>query len=221
MQQMPFALFDFDDTISYGDSIVPYVLFCARKGYTTRMHAFRAAVKFALTKLGIGTVDAAKAYALSFLKGKTEAETTRIAHEFWREVLVKRLFPEAIAEMKRLRDSGCRVLIVSASVTAYMDVLPEYVPADAVLATACGTDADGRLNGCLGENCRGLQKPLRIAEYLAANNLLLDYDASYAFGDSPSDEPMLRTAAHATLVNPPEKLRAAMPDAAVVHWKKA
>ena len=161
----------------------------------------------------------AKQFAFSCLEGKTQEELTAVAHEFWQKKLTKRFYPKAVAEMKRLREAGCHVLVVSASCTAYMDVLPEYVPADAVLATACGTDGDGRLNGCLGENCRGLQKPLRIAEYLAANHLLLDYEASYSFGDYAGDEPMLRLTAHPTLVNPSKALRSAMPEASVVRWK--
>lgn len=219
MNKTPFALFDFDDTICKGDSIVPYVLFCAQKGFATRRHALLAAVRFASSLFGRCTVEEAKQYALSFLQGKTEAETTAIAHEFWQKRLKKRFFSGAVQEMQRLKDEGYHVLVVSASVTAYMDVLPSYLPADDVIATVCGMDGDGKYNGYLGDNCRGVQKPLRIAAYLAANHLLLDYEASRAYGDSPSDEPMLRLTAHPTLVNPSPKLRTAMPDAATVVWK--
>ena len=217
--QQPFALFDFDDTVSRGDSVVPFVRFCANNGYAPRKHAFRAGMKYIGTFFGKCSVEEAKQFAHSFLAGKTQEETREIAHEFWQKVLVKRLFPSAVAEMRRLRDAGCRVLIVSASVSAYMDVLPEYLPADGVISTVCGVDENGCLTGYLGENCRGLQKPPRIAEYLAANHQLLDYEGSYSFGDSSGDEPMLRLTAHPTLVNPSKKLRAALPHAAVVHWK--
>ena len=145
--------------------------------------------------------------------------TEIMTHEFWQKRLKKRFFSSAVQEMRRLKDEGYHVLVVSASVTAYMDVLPSYLPADGVIATVCGMDGDEKYNGYLGDNCRGVQKPLRIAAYLAANHLLLDYAVSRAYGDSPSDEPMLRLTAHPTLVNPSPKLRAAMPDAATVVWK--
>ena len=216
--QKPFALFDFDNTIASGDSIVPYLLFCVKKGICSKAHAVRAAVKFLLASCGKGTIMEAKQFAFSCLEGKTQEELTAVAHEFWQKKLTKRFYPKAVAEMKRLREAGCHVLVVSASCTAYMDVLLDYLPADGVIATVTGMDGDGRCNGYMGENCAGLQKSLRIASYLAAKHLLLDYDQSYAFGDSASDEPMLRLTAHPTLVNPSAKVRQKVSDAAVVRW---
>ncbi len=216
--QKPFALFDFDNTIAKGDSIVPYMLFCVKKGLCTHSHAVKAAVKFLMASCGKGTIIEAKQFALSYLTGRTQEELTGIAHDFWQQKLKKRFYPKAVAEMERMREDGYHVLVVSASVTAYMDVLPDYLPADGVIATVTGMDPDGKCNGLMGENCSGLQKPLRIAAYLAANHLVLDYEKSRAYGDSASDEPMLRLTAHPALVNPSAKVRMKMPDADVMRW---
>jgi phosphoserine phosphatase len=47
-----------------------------------------------------------------------------------------------------------------------------------------------------------VEKPLRLAEYLAATGDRLDYDRSWAYGDSESDAPMLELCAHKVAVNP-------------------
>jgi len=71
----------------------------------------------------------------------------------------------------------------------------------------------------VGENCKGLQKPLRIAEYLAARQMELDYDASCAYGDSASDMPMLDLTAQPHLVNPSRRVKKRFPHVPVLHWK--
>ncbi|MFR5856104.1 MAG: HAD family hydrolase [Lachnospiraceae bacterium] len=72
-----------------------------------------------------------------------------------------------------------------------------------------------------GDNCRGVQKPLRLAEYLAARGDRLDYDTSSSYGDSASDLNMLELCARQVGVNPKPKLRKALEgrkNAELVHW---
>ena len=111
------------------------------------------------------------------------------------------------------------MLVVSASPSVYMDVLPEFLPADGVIATTCGMDEQGCFNGLVGENCKELQKPLRIAAYLAAKHLVLLPEKSCAYGDSKSDVPMLSLVSSPVLVNPKEGLKAMLPNARVVTWR--
>ena len=72
-----------------------------------------------------------------------------------------------------------------------------------------------------GENCRGVQQPLRLAEDLAARGDMVDYAASWAYGDSAGDAPMLALCAHKVGVNPKRKLVRRMKGAdgfSVVYW---
>lgn len=219
MRQAAFALFDFDKTLSRGDSVVPFLLYCIRRGMAPAGQLVKALHGYTLQRVRPEEIALAKEWTFSFLHGRTKAEVDELARDFWRDVLMKRVFQPGAAEAARLRDAGYHVLVVSASASAYMNVLPEFLPADGVLSTICGVDADGRYNGRVGENCKGLQKPLRIAEYLAANHLTLDYNASRAYGDSASDAPMLSLVAKPVLVNPRPALCKAFPDATVVRWR--
>ena len=93
---------------------------------------------------------------------------------------------------------------------------------EAVIGTRMNVDDRERYTGDIcGDNCRGVQKPLRLAEYLAARGDRLDYDTSSAYGDSASDLNMLELCIRQVGVNPKPKLRKALEgrkNAEIVHW---
>lgn len=213
-----FAFFDFDDTLSRGDSVVPFLLYAVRKGAAPKSQLLRAAWGF-LAQIGHpGKISRAKEHTFSFIKGKRPDELDDLCRDFFREIITPRLFEDAIAELWRLKSTGHTVVVVSASADVYMHLLPEFLPVDAVLATRC-TVENGAYNGKVEANCRGEEKPRRIAAWLAENGLTLDAEASCAYGDSVSDAPMLRLVGHPTLVNPGKKLASALPDAPHVQWR--
>jgi phosphoserine phosphatase len=66
-----------------------------------------------------------------------------------------------------------------------------------------------------------LQKPLRLAEYLAAMGDRLDYDSSTAYGNSTGDLPMLELCKSKVAVNPGRKMRRTlneMENVTIVGW---
>ena len=79
-------------------------------------------------------------------------------------------------------------------------------------------DGEGRYTGRVGVNCKGEEKPRRIATWLNAQGLTLDSAASCAYGDSPSDAPMLLLTAAPNLIDPKKKLLRRLPQARVLHW---
>lgn len=213
-----FAFFDFDDTLSRGDSVVPFLLYAVRRGAAPRSQLLRAAWGY-LTQLGRpGHISRAKEHTFSFIKGKRPEELDDLCRDFFREVITPRLYEDAIAELWRLKSTGHTVVVVSASADVYMHLLPEFLPVDAVLSTRC-TVENGMYTGQVEANCKGVEKPRRIAAWLAENELELDAEASCAYGDSLSDAPMLRLVGQPTLVNPGRKLSAALPHVPHVHWR--
>ncbi len=212
------AFFDFDDTLARGDSVVPFLFYAVRRGVAPKSQLLRAAWGF-LTQLGRpGNIRRAKEHTFSFIKDKAQAELDDLARDFFREIITPRLFEDAIAHLWQLKSEGYTIVVVSASVEAYMHLLPEFLPVDAVLSTRCEC-LDGRYTGRIEANCKGDEKPRRIAAWLTENGLELDVPASRAYGDSPSDAPMLRLVGQPTLVNPGKKLAAALPNAPHVCWR--
>ena len=218
MEKTAFVFTDFDDTLAKGDSILPYLLFCIRKGLAPRRQLLKAAAAFLWWKLKPSSGRAAKETSLSFIAGHTVGEMDGVAREFFHTVHTKAFFREGVAEMQRQRENGAKVIVVSASSDVYMRVLPEFLPCDEVICTVCEA-VDGVYTGKIGKNCKGEEKVQRINAWLQEKGLTVDKAASTGCGDSPSDAPMLLLTGSPILVNPKRKLRARIPEGRVVHWE--
>ncbi len=212
-----FAFFDFDNTLSRGESIVPYLRYCVRTGAAPRAQYLRAGAAW-LSQLGHPEhIPRAKAKALSFLRGMAVEEADRLARGYFREVGGSLLFPAATEEVRRLASEGVRVVVVSASPSAYMNILGEVLPVEAVLCTQCLAEG-GRYTGEVGPNCRGEEKVRRIREWLRSQGAAPAPRQVLAYGDSAGDVPMLRLSSAPVLVSPGKKAAAMLPEARVVHW---
>lgn len=200
---MRLALFDFDGTLCPGDSIVPFLRFCIRAGAAPATQWLKAAAGYVGQRLRLIPVSRAKAMTLSFIRGKTREETDALARQFFREHIVPRCYAEGLREIERLRREGVLVAVVSASPEVYMRVLPEFLPADALLATPCAIGPDGRYTGEVGPNCRDEEKVRRVRSAWPD-----DAEIVAAYGDSAHDLPMLSMAERAVLVNAKDKTAA-------------
>lgn len=213
------AFFDFDDTLARGDSILPFLLYCIKRGIAPRRQLIKAAGAFLYWKLRPGQASRAKSVTLSFLRGRTEDEMADTARAFFRDEYLTRFYQDGLTELWTLRSQGMKLVVVSASPDVYMRILPEFMPIDAVLSTRCEVGADGRYTGRVGENCKGAEKVRRIEGYLRENQLVLDMKCSSAYGDSPSDAEMMGLVNRAVLVNPKKGLLKRKPDGIIVNWK--
>lgn len=216
-----FAFFDFDGTLSRGDSFVAFVLYAAKHGACgigCLLSGLGAGIAY---KLGLMAEKPAKEKALAFVKGKSEGEITSLAQGFCRDVLSKRLYRDGIREIRRLKESGVPVWVVSASPAFYLKEIRCFLPVDRIIATRFETDENGCYTGrVFGENCKGAQKPLRLAEVLASRGELVDYENSHAYGDSAGDIPMLNLCANRHCINAKRKLRRRMAgQAEMIRWK--
>lgn len=217
-----YALFDFDGTLIHGDSIVLLCLYARRKGWLDRKGLLKAVGTAFLYGVKLCTPVRAKESALAFLAGRPWAEVDAIARSFCEEVLLPRFRPEGLATIAKHRQAGDTVLLISASSDFYLRHLQEALGVDDVIGTRFDVDARGVFTGRVcGDNCRGVQKALRLAEYLAAKGDRLDYEPSAAYGDSLGDLPMLRLCGRKVGVNPRPRLWRRLrhlPGAARVRW---
>ncbi|HRE03597.1 MAG TPA: HAD-IB family hydrolase, partial [Ilumatobacteraceae bacterium] len=109
------------------------------------------------------------------------------------ETLVGLLRPDTSARLAWHQRQGHQVVLVSASLGAYLRPLAERLGLDGVLCTDGVVGADGRYTGDLRDgNCRGPEKQRRLAEWMFANGVA---DAPvWAYGDSTGDREMLAAA---------------------------
>ena len=220
--QKSYALFDFDGTLIRGDSIIAFCRYAQARGFCTSAHLRRAAG--AAVRYGLHLISAkeSKQVAMGFLAGRPSAEVDALARDFCREILLPAIRPQALEAIARHRASGAEVLLITASTPCYLMPLKASLGLTEIIGTRMDIDANGVYTGMIcGNNCKGVEKPLRLAEYLAAMGDRLDYDSSWAYGDSASDAPMLRLCAHPVMVNPRGGLlRVGLPGAVTEHWNE-
>jgi len=187
MGQTVVAAFDFDGTLSPRDNFVPFLRRFAGTPATAR--AFTTG---ALRTAGSGrehwTRDRLKAELLrQVVAGRDVADFDDTARVFAGDVVRRHLRAEAVARADWHRTQGHRLVIVSASLAAYLRPIAEHLRFDAVLATEVEVGADGRLTGAIaGANVRGAEKARRLDEWL-------DRECAgappfvWAYGDSSGD----------------------------------
>lgn len=208
------ALFDFDGTLIPGDSIAAYARF-ARKRKAMTIGEYAGAIWAALQYL-LGRMDAraSKSAALSFRKRMGEKEREALDRAFVTEILLPRVYPEGKKCLISHKKEGRLPVLVTASTENYMRVVAEALGFSAVLATPLNPD------GSVGENCRGEEKVRRISAWLREQGIRADFAASYAYGDSKSDLPMMRLCGHPVQANPKKALRKAAPNMEKVCWHR-
>ncbi len=220
MIRQGFALFDMDGTVTKGDSILPMIRYAAKTRLAKKSQLPCIALAFLGYSLGLLSDTRAKEMAISFLKGKTAAQIHDFAEAFCRDVLIRRVLPGARAEIKACREAGLRVLLVTASPDFYLQPLMRELHLDGIIGTRADVSPEGVYTGRIaGLNCRSMEKPLRIAEYLAAGGYELDTENSRAYGDSGHDWPMMSLVKHPVAVNAKKTLLRRCGDCRQTVWK--
>lgn len=132
-----------------------------------------------------------------------------IMHEFHDEVLVGRYFDDGKSELKRHREAGEHVVIISATFDAIAQASREYLGVEAALATIMERTQDGEhyTGRVAGRVTAGAEKLARVRAY--ANTKFGDgkWELAWAFGDHYTDAPLLEAASNCACVNPTHTLK--------------
>jgi phosphatidylglycerophosphatase C len=185
------AAFDFDGTITRRDTLVPFLrLVAGRRG-------FGAAFVRSLPALGgAERRDAYKAAVLRrVLTGMPASRFQAIAREYGYG-LPAVFRPEMVERIRGHQQQGHEVVIVSASLRAYLDPVVEELGLDGVCAVELEVDDDHLTGAMVGPNCRGPQKVVRLTEWLGG-----EVPARlWAYGNSSGDRELLAAADEPTWV---------------------
>jgi phosphatidylglycerophosphatase C len=193
------AAFDVDNTLTVRDCVVPFMRSVSG---TSRI------VKLLLSDLG-GTIqslrrrdrDSLKAkFVEGVFSGKDAREIDALGIEFATRVADGWLRHDVASRMRWHQDQGHVVILVSASLGAYLHPLGDLLEVDAVLCTEL-EEIDGLLTGKLvGNNCRGKEKASRVTKWCADSGIALG-DLVYAYGDSTGDKELLELFSEPIWVN--------------------
>ena len=191
MDEKSLALFDFDKTITDRDTFFDFLSFACGK--------FKViCVTIVLMPLFpfhfAGFLDGGKFKEIFFkmlIAGWTVEKLEKKAKEYSLVSLKKIVRKSALEEIKKHKDMGADVAIVSASPSIWIQFFAKEQGVN-LLATELEV-IDGRITGNIsGKNCRGPQKVVRIENSYD----LSKYKNIFAYGDSSGDKEMLDLANH-------------------------
>lgn len=185
------AAFDFDGTITYHDSLVPF-LFFTTDFLKTFLKLILLTPSFLAFLLRLQSRQKVKEKILhSFFNHITIQKLRQYGELFARERIPDLIKPEALKRLKWHQQQGHRCVLVSASINAYLEPWGRLAGFDHVLCSQLQVLPNGTVDGRLsGLNCWGKEKTRRLVELLGSK----DHYCLYAYGDSRGDRELLAMA---------------------------
>ncbi len=196
---MRLVVFDLDGTITYRDTLLPYVTgYLARAG-RSRLRMARLVPTLAAFAVGAADHGAVKAsFIHGTLGGATREQLAPWTNEFVSWVIAKGSSPGALAMVNAHRDAGDLLVLMSASTDLYVPQIANALGFNEVICTGVAFDAAGRLDGALTTaNRRGPEK-VRCFEALRRQHPGVP---TVAYGNAGSDLAHLGLADFPRLVN--------------------
>jgi phosphatidylglycerophosphatase C len=195
------AAFDFDGTLTRGGSVFPFLV--AVRGTMPVLGAVLRCLPSLLRGALFSGADADRAKEELFtrlLAGQSAEQVEEVARAFAERHLRLRLRADARDRLDWHRKQGHRVVLVSASPEAYVQVAAEILGADGAVATRLQVGGGGLLTGRYeGQNCRGAEKYARVVGWLRATGLVGgggQQPELWAYGNSRGDLRLLQAADH-------------------------
>ena len=188
MKKNKIAIFDFDGTISYKDSIKEffkfrYGLFYFFYGYYLR---FMPIIFLCLIK-SYSFEDLKKKRIQFFLKNVNTASLKKDIDLFYRKFFANNLKEEALEKLKWHKNNGHKIVILSASLDI---ILRKWCLKNGyLLITNNLVVLDNKFTGEFeGKDCNGEEKVKRLKNTININ----DFDFIYGYGDTDSDLAFLK-----------------------------
>lgn len=204
---MQAAFFDLDKTVIAKASMVAFGKPLYRAGLLNRWLLLRALYgQLVYLYLGADAERMARmrAKVLALTAGWDQGHVRDVVAETLEEVIEPIVFDEAVDLIRQHQAEGRRVFIISASPEEVVVPLARHLAVDEAIATRAEVDAHGRYTGEVAFYAYGPHKAERMREI--AEERGIDLEASYAYSDSITDEPMLAAVGHPVAVNPDREL---------------
>ncbi len=186
---MNLALFDFDGTTTHLEMFTPFLNYSATP-LRSKLGWIIVGPFYACYRLGWLPAHIMRPIAsyVSF-KGRSQKEITALGKQFVQDEIVAKIRPEALSAIEWHKQQGDRVILVSASLDAYL--APWCQEQGIELLCSELSVRNGKLTGrYLNGDC---SKERKVERVKALCNLD-DYDTVYAYGDTPEDFAMLAMA---------------------------
>jgi HAD superfamily hydrolase (TIGR01490 family) len=185
------AAFDFDGTLTYRDTLLPFFNF-VKGPLATSLNLAKGIPFFAEFLLKrLSRQEVKEIMLASFFKGMKEEELQLFGKKFAETKIDSLLRPEGMQRLRWHQAQGHRCILISASIETYLGYWADRVGFQDLLCSKLETDAEMCVTGKLnGTNCWGPEKRRRLLQLLGPK---INYEL-YAYGDSSGDRELLELA---------------------------
>jgi HAD superfamily hydrolase (TIGR01490 family) len=201
------AFFDLDKTLMAGSSGMVFARVANRHGLVPRKQLAKWGVdhlRYRLRGASDAQTNSVLEVAQQVFAEVPEREIARMGPELMAGIL-PRVYPQMLDEVHRHQDEGRATFIVSAAGNDLVMNLARVLGMEGGIGTAWEVGADQSYTGRMdGPFVYGEGKVEAMRRF--ADEHQIDMDASYAYSDSASDLPMLRSVGHPVAVNPDGEL---------------
>src|SRR5919197_2582046 len=201
------AFFDLDRTLMAGSSGMHFARAAYGSGMVGRRQLMRWGVEHMHFRLR-GSTDERTAQLLSQVKellgGIPARDIQRLAPGLLAGVL-PRIYPQMLDEVRRHQDADRPTFIVSAAGNDLVEMLARVLGMEGGIGTQYEVDGNGLLTGRIVEPFVYAEgKVAKMRDFAEQHDI--DLGESWAYSDSASDLPMLRSVGNPVAVNPDAEL---------------
>jgi HAD superfamily hydrolase (TIGR01490 family) len=197
------AFFDLDKTLMAGSSGMVFARVANQRGFVPRRQLAKWGwdhLRYRLRGSSDEQTNALLDVAKRVFAEIFERDVKRMAPQVLAGILPL-IYPQMLDEVHRHQDEGRATFIVSAAGNDLVKTLATVLGMEGGIGTRWAVGADGKYTGEMdGPFVYGKGKVEAMRQFAEKHEI--DMDASYAYSDSVSDLPMLRSVGHAVVVNP-------------------
>ncbi len=192
------AYFDFDGTLTKCDTLLPFIIHTVSiKKLLLKLPVILWIVCRYLLKI-INNEEAKILFLTSTIKNMPRDYLEQKAQEFALNKLDKYLKPQIYEKLQHHIKENHTIAIVSANLAVYLKYWAKKHNVNYVIGTNIQFINNIATGGLDGHNCYGMEKVIRIKEFLKTQNL--HFTDSYAYGNSRGDFEMLDFAHHSYFI---------------------
>lgn len=195
------AIFDVDFTLTKKETLMQFYKFIVKKDIRNIRYLPRVIFSGAMFVMNIYDEKKTKEVYLKFLDGISKEELDKLSRQFYEEHMSKLLYGDGIETIKKMKDSGYKVILISASPEFYIKEFASIEGVDLTFGTKFIIKDNKFSCKMEGNNCKGEEKVRILKGYFEEENINVDYDNSFMFSDSLSDSPLLDLVGNPYLIN--------------------
>lgn len=195
------AIFDIDYTITRKETLMEFFKYLVSKDIKNIKFLPRALYSGLMYGIKVYDEKRVKEYFLKFIENIDEKELAILTKSFYDERLSTILYEDAVNMIKKLKNEGYMVILISASPEFYIKEFYAIKEVDLIIGTKFIFENGKFVRKMSGNNCKGEEKVKRLEKVLKEKNIKADFKNSYMFSDSLSDKPLLDLVGNPYLIN--------------------